>query len=133
MTDKLPLDAKIALISKMVNDLDFYKKSGEKCPVEQYYKVVSSDEDLLIEQRARFAALKKLNENIKKVAFDTRRINQETDRNPRRNLQHWHRSEPFIDQETKDKLAVFAKLEGVVDKLKQELSNQSEWFDSYVR
>jgi len=134
MTDRLPLDAKIALIGKMVDDLDFYKETGSsKCPNEQHYSVVSRDEDLAVEQHARFAAFKKLDEGIRKVAFDTRRIDQEKDRNPRRNLQNWHRSEPFIDDETKEKLAAFSKLEKVVQSLKGELSDQPEWFDSYVR
>ena len=134
MTDRLPLDAKINLIGKMVDDLEFYKETGSaKCPNEQHYKIVSRDEDLSVEQHARVAALKKLNESMRKVAFDTRRIDQEKDRNPRRNLQNWHRSEVFIDEETKEKLAVFNKLENVINKLKTELSDQPEWFDSYAR
>ena len=134
MTDKLPLDAKVALIRKMADDLEFYKETGSsKCPSEQHYKIVSRDEDISVEQKARFSALKKFNEGMKKVAFDTRRINQETDRIPRRNLQNWHRAEPFVDDETKGKIEIFSKLFNVVTKLKEELDNQPEWFDSYTR
>jgi len=92
MTDKLPLDAKIALTAKMVDDLEFYiETKSTRCPTEQHFKVVSRDEDLGVERAARVAALNELNAGIKKVAFDTRRVDQEKDRNPRRNLQHWHK------------------------------------------
>lgn len=134
MTDKLPLDAKIALTAKMVEDLEFYIESkSQACPAEQHFKIVSRDEDLGVERAARMAAFKNLNTGIKKVAFDTRRIDQEKDRNPRRNLQYWHRSENFIDDESKEKIEVFDKLAEVVNELKSELSVQPEWFDSYVR
>lgn len=132
MTEKLPLDAKISLISKMVDDLSFYKEAGS-CPVEQHFKIVSSDEDVFVESRARYAALQKMAAPIKKVAFDTRRIDQETDRNPRRNLQYWHRSEDFIDDETSDKLKIFDKLDKVVKNIQSELEKEPEWFDSYAR
>ena len=39
------------------------------------------------------------NKLIAKLAFDTRRINQETTYIPRRNLQNYHRSAEFIDDE----------------------------------
>lgn len=134
MSDKLPLDAKIALTTKMVADLEFYIDSkSSKCPEEQHFKVVSRDEDLGVERCARVAAFKELNKGIKKVAFDTRRIDQEKDRNPRRNLQYWHRSESFIDDETKSKLDIFAKLDDVVKDIKNNLEDQPEWFDSYAR
>lgn len=132
MAEKLPLGAKIALISKMVDDLSFYKEAGS-CPEEQHFKIVSSDEDVLVEADARHAALKKMAKPIKKVAFDTRRVNQDVDRNPRRNLQYWHRSEDFVDEETSNKLKVFAKLDKVVKQIQSELGREPEWFDSYAR
>jgi len=68
-----------------------------------------------------------------KNAFDTRRINQETDYNPRRNLQYYHRSEPFIAKDSADKLKTFFKLKIATDSLKEDFLGDPDWFDSYAR
>lgn len=133
MTDKLPLDAKINLVQKMISDLEFYKEAGtSNCPSEQNFKIISRDEDLDIDMGARIKAFKEMNFGIKKIAFDTRRIDI-NERNPRQNLQYWHRSEDFIDDETSEKLKIFAKLDSVVKSIKEKYYDQPEWFDSYVR
>jgi hypothetical protein len=73
------------------------------------------------------------NEQIKKVAFDTRRINEETQYNPRRGLQNYHRSEPFVSTSTAQKLASFNKLRKSVKLLENKFGKEPEWGDSYAR
>lgn len=68
-----------------------------------------------------------------KLAFDTRRVNQETDYIPRRGLQNYHRSEAFLSEATSDKIQNFAKLKRGLEELKTKLGKQPEWQDSYAR
>lgn len=82
----------------------------------------------------REATLSQLNKkNLIKVAFDTRRINQETDYNPRRGLQNYHRSEQFITQAQFQKIENFKKLKNILDDLKDKYGREPEWQDSYCR
>lgn len=74
-----------------------------------------------------------VNNNIIKIAFDTRRIDQETEYNPRRGLQSYHRSEEFISQAISQKLKNFSKLRNVLVKLKDRFGKEPEWQDSYSR
>src|SRR5271165_4565471 len=68
-----------------------------------------------------------------KVAFDTRRVDQETAYIPRRGLQNYHRSESFISDSVADKILAFAKLAKILDQLKLEFGRHPEWQDSYTR
>jgi hypothetical protein len=68
-----------------------------------------------------------------KVAFDTRRVNQETDYIPRRGLQNYHRSEKFISDEIAIKIEAFKKLNSVLEPLKIKYGREPEWQDSYTR
>ena len=54
---------------------------------------------------------------LAKFAMDTRQIDQEHDVNPRRNLQYYHRSQQFIDAEINKKMASFAELMPVLNKI----------------
>ena len=74
-----------------------------------------------------------INNEIKKVAFDTRRINEETQYNPRRGLQNYHRSEPFISEAIAQKLTSFGRLRKVVKSLENKFGREPEWGDSYAR
>jgi hypothetical protein len=129
--DKLPLDAKIALITKMAIDYDFYSNE-ESCPEIQSFSISYPEESRQITRQARLAAFESY-KPIVKQAFDTRRTNQVTERNPRRNLQFYHRAEPFIDEDENEKLNRFAKLMKVTANIKNEYGNEPEWFDSYAR
>lgn len=73
------------------------------------------------------------NYSLTKVAFDTRRINQETEYNPRHNIQYYHRSEGFIEKDTAAMIKTFAKLKNVVDQIKHKYIGNPEWLDSYCR
>lgn len=70
---------------------------------------------------------------IVKLAFDTRRINQETDYIPRRGLQNYHRSEAFLSEATSNKIQNFVKIKMGLENLKEKFGKQPEWQDSYAR
>lgn len=72
-------------------------------------------------------------QGFKKVAFDTRRIDQETEYNPRRGLQNYNRSEEFVSQALEQKILNFAKLRNVLVGLKERYGKEPEWQDSNAR
>ncbi len=73
------------------------------------------------------------NNGFNKIAFDTRRINQETEYNPRRGLQNYNRSEEFLSQAMGEKLVHLTRLKSVLDELKKEYGKEHEWQDSNAR
>lgn len=73
------------------------------------------------------------NKNFTKLAFDTRRIDQETEINPRRGLQNYNRSESFLSEAMGEKLRNFAKLKNVLNSLKNRYGKEPEWQDSNAR
>jgi hypothetical protein len=68
-----------------------------------------------------------------KMAFDTRRIDQETEYNPRRGLQNYNRSEAFLSEALSHKVKSFAKLRKVLNELKDVYGKEHEWQDSNAR
>jgi len=68
-----------------------------------------------------------------KLAFDTRRIDQETEYNPRRGLQNYNRSEEFVSQAMEQKILNFAKVRKVLLSLKEVYGKEPEWQDSNAR
>lgn len=70
---------------------------------------------------------------FKKVAFDTRRIDQGLEIIPRRGLQNYHRSESFISQGMQNKINNLQKLKNVLSDIKDKYEQNSEWQDSYAR
>ena len=81
----------------------------------------------------RQASLNPSNQGLVKVAFDTRKIDQETEYNPRRGLQNYSRSENFISDANKEKINLLKKLNAAVIELKQKYGREAEWQDSYAR
>jgi hypothetical protein len=73
------------------------------------------------------------NGKLSKKAFDTRRIDQEKQFNPRRGLQNYHRSEPFISKATAEKLDIISKLKSVLEDIKEQYESHFGWQESYVR
>src|SRR5260370_39885653 len=61
---------------------------------------------------------------FKKLAFDARRIDQETQYNPRRGLQNYNRSEAFLSQATGEKIKCFAKLYHVLEDMDKEFGKE---------
>lgn len=70
---------------------------------------------------------------FKKMAFDTRRIDQETEYNPRRGLQNYNRSESFISEGIANKIKNLNKLKTIVADLKSMYGKEPEWQDSNAR
>ena len=70
---------------------------------------------------------------IVKMAFDTRRVNQDTTYIARRNLQTYHRSEAYIDNDSSKKIKTFFKVKTAVDSIKEDFNGDPEWLDSYAR
>ena len=68
-----------------------------------------------------------------KVAFDTRKLDQETEYNPRRGAQNYQRSEAFITEAIAQKVKNFAKLRKVLLSLKEVYGREHEWQDSNAR
>lgn len=131
---KLALDGCIELISKFASDFASVSSSDAEVPQELVYKVASKTESNSVERSARKAAFASAAPGgFRKVAFDTRRFDQETTRNPRSNLQNWVRSEQFIDDDTQGKIDVFARMLKPLEELKQSYGAQPEWHDSYSR
>lgn len=69
---------------------------------------------------------------IVKQAFDTRRIDQNTQYNPRRNLQYHVRQQSFINEQDESKIIALAKLKEVSDSIRNVFIGEPEWFDSYA-
>lgn len=81
-------------------------------------------------------ALEKSSDNsigVIKRAFDTRRINTETEVNPRRNLQNYQRSEPFINPEVSNKIPLLFKIKNAADQIKEDFIGDPDWLDSNTR
>lgn len=147
--NKLNSDGKIDLIDCFAEEYLLLAASGAEVPRELSFVVKEREENLSVERGARKAALKSLiseasnadllpnpfrsSQPIVKVAFDTRRFDQETIRNPRSNLQNWVRSEQFISDATQDKINIFAKMLKPLDELKTSFGAQPEWHNSYSR
>lgn len=68
-----------------------------------------------------------------KMAFDTRRIDQETEYNPRRGLQNYQRSEQFISEGIAQRVKNFAKLRNVLNGIREVYGKEYEWQDSNAR
>lgn len=100
------------------------------------YCVIIKSADDIAQRRRSFSIRKNSLSNsfgFTKNAFDTRRINQETDYIPRRGLQNYHRSEAFLSESMSHKLEAFTKLADVLTQLKREFGKQPAWQDSYTR
>ena len=105
---------------------------------ELYELIVSGIENIPSRKQAillRKAGLESLTSGngFKKLAFDTRRIDQETEYNPRRGLQNYHRSDAFITEAVSQKIANFSKLRTVLEELREEFGREHEWQDSNAR
>jgi hypothetical protein len=72
-------------------------------------------------------------QGFRKLAFDTRRIDQETEYNPRRGLQNYNRSEAFLSEGVAQRVKNFAKLRNVLLGLKNVYGKEREWQDSNAR
>ena len=133
---KLPLSGNAELIYQLSNDFyDMTVNGAQRVPSKRMYVIKCDAEPTSIKRSARKAALNKIAESqqIKKIAIDTRNIDQETTRNPRKSLQYWHRSDQFIDEDMQEKLNIFAKVNTVLEDIKESYGKEPEYHDSYAR
>jgi len=138
MNDKrqiLPLDGCVDLVGQLMSDFVKLSKNKSAIPQKRIYKIASSAESPAIVSSARMAAFAAISNRIpiKKYAFDTRRTNQEDERNPRSNLQYWSRSQQYIDEEDQKRLEAFARLISPLDGIKNKYGNHPEYFQSFAR
>lgn len=107
--------------------------------VSELYNLISNgSENIQIRKRARRLRKNTLeraswDQGFTKVAFDTRRIDQETQYNPRRGLQNYNRSEAFISEALSQKIKNFARLRQVLLGLKEVYGKEHQWQDSNAR
>lgn len=99
---------------------------------EDIKQVHSSIENRAEMQGFRQSVLKSFSPMVK-TAFDTRRVNQETEFNPRRNLQYYHRSDPFMTKDASETIKTLFKLKVAVDAIKEDFAHDPDWMDSYCR
>ncbi len=131
---KLPLEGNAELLEKMTEDYSQMVASGaDKFPSKRFYKIAYTEEAGAVSRGARKAALGNiLAPKLTKIAIDTRRIDQETVRNPRSNMQNWHRSDLFVSDNVQDKLDVFGKIKECLNEIKQIYGREPEYLTSYA-
>ena len=137
MSDKkqsLPLDGCTNLLEGLVGDF-LTISNGNMIPPKLTYKITSSTEAYGITRSARKAAFMRLHSEtpIRKYAFDTRTIDQDSDRNPRHNLQYYNRSQQYIDEQDQKRLEAFARLIRPLQEIDDKFGTHPEYFDSYAR
>jgi len=136
---KLPLDGNACLLSKLATDYETLATDEGLSVVEallpktRRYIIQHKQEPGGITREARKAVWRSMQPGFKKVAFDTRRIDQENDRNPRTNLQYWQRSQQFLDSELQAKINIFGKVLGVLKGIKESFGTEPEYFESHSR
>lgn len=135
-TRTLPFDGRVKLIDNLVDDLVAYAHNDATIPSKRIYKVAISREHNSIQRDARSAAMRSIGDtipSIKKIAFDTRRINQQTQRIPRPNLQYWNRSQQFVDDECENSVKALSNLLKPLENIKIKYGHHPEYFQSYAR
>ena len=132
---KLSFDGCVELVGQIVDDfITFSEEPKPNIPSKKVYKVTSSEEAPDVVRSARRAALSNIKDSLflEKFAFDTRRIDQKFERNPRINLQYWNRSQQFIDAEKHKNMVTFGKLIDPLNDIQDQYGDQPEYFQSYA-
>lgn len=131
---KLSLSGNAELISKMAADYAKIASAGQtQLSANRIYIVKDDAESGAIVRSARKKALQTLAQPIVKNALDSRRIDQEETRSPRRGLQYYHRSDEFVSEDLQRKLNTFSRLMTVLDNIKDNYGKENAWHDSYAR
>ena len=130
----LPLDGCADLLDKLVADFAKIAK-GSSIPNKRIYKVAASAEPYGVARSARIAAFLRLKseKQLVKYAFDSRKTDQDTERNPRHNLQYYNRSQQYIDEEDQKRLEAFARLTRPLEAIREKFGSHPEYFQSYAR
>lgn len=133
---KLPFSGNAILLEKIAtNYTKFADSNAKEIPGQQIYKVVCEEESPKVERSARKCALESINNSIgfTKLAIDSRRIDQEMDRNPRPTIQYFRRADQFIDNGMQNDINIFSKLMIPLMEIKGSYGDQPEYFESYSR
>jgi hypothetical protein len=133
---KLTLSGNAELLNRLSKDFYDISLAGDvQIPIKRMYIIECEEEPTSVKRSARKAMLMKIAESkqIRKIAIDTRNIDQEEQRNPRKSLQYWHRSDPFIDEDMQRKINIFAKINSALENIKEEYGKEAEYHDSYAR
>jgi hypothetical protein len=130
----LNLKGKINILTKLAEDFNFSVES-RVVPESIQYKVSDTREDLVVENSARVAFYRMAlgATGLTKVAFDTRKFNSETERNPRAGLQHYHRSDEFLNRDDEKRIEILARLIAPLNDIKSKFGTDTDWHDSYAR
>lgn len=128
---KLHLTGQINLLKQMIQD--FVKNCENSTISGNKSYVIEDDQEDNIESFARLACYKSWQKPLIKQAFDTRKFNSETDRNPRSNLQHYNRSEEFVNDIDQKNIERIAKLIEPLKQIEQDYGKQPEYQESYAR
>ena len=122
--------------------MEFFSHESERMKLDTFtelYNLISNGTEGITSRKTAMRIIKVgLNsfisgQGFNKVAFDTRRIDQEVEINPRRGLQNYNRSEAFLSELMGEKLKNFAKVRNVLNKLKDVYGKEREWQDSNAR
>lgn len=128
------LEGQAKILNKFSSDFETLVKVGaKKVPGKNVYLISDQKEDPKITREARISFYKGFSSPIKKVAFDTRRTDQMLERNPRGNLQHYIRSEPFISEDFDKKLKQFHKLNEVLIDIEKDYHRDPHFLNSYAK
>ena len=132
----LPLDGCVKLVERLVEDFSKWSESDTAdIPNKRLYKIAAKEEPNGVTRSARKAALKAIKNNdlsLKKFAFDTRRVDQELQGNPRKNLQYYHRSQQYIDAEVHKRMSAFSNLIPALDSIQDKYGDQPEYFAKLI-
>lgn len=112
------------------------KEISIKSLLEMYNMIVAVADSTAVRNKSvsiRKEAFSSLNSNMVKLAFDTRRIDQEREFNPRRGLQNYNRSEAFITEAAITRIKSFKKLQSVLQDIRAQYERDPNWQDSYSR
>ena len=133
-TDDLALPELVEILDKFADDYCFLtRRMPSQFPTELNYSCSRDSSDDLIESLAKTASLKKFGSNFVKTAFDTRKANLQTDRNPRENLQFYNRSASYITEDEQKKIELFEKVKKALDEIEKNYEGQKEYLVSYSR
>jgi hypothetical protein len=131
---KLPLDGNSQLLEQLTSDFYVLATNGaSEVPNERFYQITHKEESSVDKRALRKSFFNQYLKPINKVAFDTRRIDNIGQRIPRQNAQHWHRSDPFINQEMHNKIVSFTKLNNVLKEIEASYGGDPEYNKSYAK
>lgn len=119
-----------SLATQLSSDFVHAVEHDQSLPNQISYSIEDDSEPLQIRRSARQAYFPT---NLVKVAFDTRRVDQEFTLNPRANLQYWHRTDPFISDDDQKRLETLAKLLDPLTEIKNKYGSLPEYHQSYAR